>query len=397
MKFLYDNDILDPSYVQEQIEMMERKQFLKKHPYKIWEGKDGKWYTYFPDKDKGRRLKKKSSKESIEEEIIKYWKSELENPTVRDVFEEWISRKLQNGEIKEPTFERYHIDFERFFGELAERKIKTVRDDEIEDFLEDTIVKFHLTNKSFANLRTLVYGIFKRAKKKKYILYSITELVKDMDISRRKFKSAYKEDAMESFTDEECQKIENYLLQNPDLTNMGLMLLFFTGIRIGELAALKWSDFDGQALRIQRTETRYKNESGKYVYGIKESPKTDAGIRNVVIPPQCMWLMMKIRNMNPFGEYIFEQNGKRVKTYTFRKRLYLACDKVEIPRRSPHKIRKTYASILLDNQIPAKTVKDLMGHTDIQCTFKYYAKDRKANDKKSEILGAIPEFYVSNE
>lgn len=44
--------------------MKEKEKILQQHPYKIWEGKDGKWYTYLSDENKGRV--KKSSKESIE-------------------------------------------------------------------------------------------------------------------------------------------------------------------------------------------------------------------------------------------------------------------------------------------------------------------------------------------
>ncbi len=75
------------------------------------------------------------------------------------------------------------------------------------------------------------------------------------------------------------------------------------------MASLKWSDYDGYSIKIQRTEIRYKNDTGSYVYEIKESPKTEAGIRDVIIPLQCIWLMKKIRAMNPFGEYIFEKDG----------------------------------------------------------------------------------------
>lgn len=189
--------------------------------------------------------------------------------------------------------------------------------------------------------------------------FGITELISNMEISRKIFKNVQKPDAMEVFDEEEFEKVEQYLVQNLDLVNLGLLLAFFTGIRVGELAALKWSDFDGCSIKIQRTETRYKNEHGVYVYGIRESPKTEAGIREVIIPPKCTWIMQKIRMKNPFGEYMFEKEETRIKTYSFRKRLYGICDKIGIGRKSPHKIRKT-------------------------------------NEKKAEVLNNIPEFQLSN-
>ena len=52
MKYAIENGIIDLSYIQEEIEMNKRKDILEKHIYKIAQGKDGKWRTYIPDKEK---------------------------------------------------------------------------------------------------------------------------------------------------------------------------------------------------------------------------------------------------------------------------------------------------------------------------------------------------------
>ena len=395
LRYALENNIIDLSYVQEKIEMAKREELLEKHPYKISQGKDGKWRTYIPDKESGRKMIKKNSKKVVEDAVISFWKAEMENPTVKDIFKEWIERKLEIGEIKKPTYERYSCDFERYFQTFGERKIKCVTEDEVEDFIIDCITQFHLTQKGYSNLRTIIYGVFKRARKKKYVQFGITEVINNMDISRKIFKSGRKADHEEVFDDEEFEQLEKCLMKNPDLTNLGLLLMLFTGIRVGELAVLKWDDYDGNSIHIRRTETRFKDDTGKYVYDIKESPKTEAGIREVVLPPQCKWIIRKIRYINPFGEYMFEKDGNRMKTYSFRKRLYYLCDEIGILRRSPHKIRKTYASILLDNHVSEKVIIDLMGHTDIKCTNKYYGRNRKTNEKKAEILNSIPEFQIN--
>ena len=54
LKYAIENGIINPALVQEQIEMQKRKELLEKHPYKITCGKDGRWSTYLPDKEKGR-------------------------------------------------------------------------------------------------------------------------------------------------------------------------------------------------------------------------------------------------------------------------------------------------------------------------------------------------------
>lgn len=73
--------------------------------------------------------------------------------------------------------------------------------------------------------------------------------------------------------------------------------------------ALKHSDFDGNTFRIRRTETKYVDENGKYVYGINDFPKSEAGVRTVIIPKTYSWVANKLRLFNPFGEYILWKMG----------------------------------------------------------------------------------------
>ena len=188
----------------------------------------------------------------------------------------------------------------------------------------------------------------------------------------------------------------DYLFHNLDLRNLGILLMFVTGIRVGELVGLKHEDFDGNTIKIRRTATRYYDKTvQKYIYDIKDFPKTDAGVRSVLVPPDYAWLMQKIRLQNPFSDYIFTENGKQFTTNVFRTRLRSICKKLNIAHKSPHKIRKTYGTILLDNNIDEKFITGQMGHTNILCTEQHYHRNRKTVDKKLELLGTIPEFQKS--
>lgn len=397
LKYAVDNGMIDLSYVQEQIEMSKREETLKKHPYKIWKGKDGKWYTYLPDEKKGRILRKKISKKEIENDVIKYWKEQEENPRVKDVFKQWILEKLEYNEISKSTYDRYLTDFNRYFmsGDMfGNKRIKSITEEDIERFIKKTIADQELTAKSYGNLRLLIYGIFKKCRKS--IGFSITQVVKDMQISKKSFKKIIKENASEVFDDEEFAKISDYLTSNIDMINLGILLMFSSGMRIGELCTLKLSDIENNIIKIRRTETIYKDDKGKLVYDVKEFPKTEAGVRDIVIPTNDMWILKRLRYMNPFGEYLFENNQRRIKALVFRKRLYSICCDCGITPKSPHKIRKTYGSILLDNGVDKRFILEQMGHADILCTENYYHRGRKSIDKKTEIVNGIEELCISN-
>ncbi len=75
-------------------------------------------------------------------------------------------------------------------------------------------------------------------------------------------------------------------------------------------------------------------------------------------------------------------------------RLKRVCKKLNIYHKSPHKIRKTYGTILLDNHIDNKLIMGQMGHTDIVCTENHYHRNRKSIDQKSQIISSIPDFMA---
>ena len=391
LKYALENGMLDITRIQEQIEMNKRKELLSRHPYKIWQGKDGKWRSYLPDEKKGRRLINRSSQKDVENEIIKYWKTQEENPKIKEVFQEWNDRRLELKKISEATHLRNKQIFNRHYKEFGEERIKSIEPEEIEEFLEEQIPEYNLTAKAFSNLKTITRGFLKRAKKRKLISYNVEEIFQELDTSDSDFHRVIKEDYQEVFDEEEMPIIMDYLINNIDMMNLGILLMFLTGIRIGELVTLKHSDFSGNVFNVRRTETRYIKNGG-YVYEVKEFPKSEAGVRTVIIPRDYEWVSKKIQVTNPFSEYIFVKNNKRITTQAVRMRLRRICDKLGIYRKSPHKIRKTYGSILLDNHIDNRLIIGQMGHTDILCTEQHYHRNRKGIEKKSAILSSIPEF-----
>lgn len=392
LQYAIENGIIDTTLIQEQIRMKKNNELLQKHPYKIWEGKDGKWYSYFPDKEKGRVLKKRNTEELIKDEIIAYWKKQESNPTISDIYSEWINGKVQREEITKATRDRYNRQYEQCFLDFGKHKIKSISEYDIEEFVLDTIYNCKLTQKGFSNLRTLILGIFKLARRKRLVSFSISELMNDMEISKKLFRRNVKSDDEQVFTTDELPKVLDYLKENPDIVNLGIFLLFKTGLRIGELAALKKTDITQNVIHISKTEIHYNDGAGNVIYEVRDSPKTEAGIRDVVVPDSGIRILNRIRLLNPFGEYLFERRGKRIRTYVFRERLRNICRKLDITMKSPHKIRKTYGSILIDNNVQESLVINQMGHTDIKTTKKHYYRNRMNYTEKKNIINHVADL-----
>lgn len=383
--------ILDLAVIEEQLNMVKRQEYLEKHVYKIYQGKNGRWCTYLPDDEKKRKLVSKKTKAELEEVIVDYYRKNEFNPTVEYIFKEWNERRVRLGKIKPATATRFDHDFDKFFGEFGKRKVKSLAPNEILDFLEEQISLHNLTRKAFSNLKTLMRGILKRAKKLGAFDYSVDLIFSDLDVSDREFRRKIVNDAEEIFYDDEIELILNYCkYHSDDLSCLGVVLMFVSGMRVGEVVTLKHSDILQGEIYVRRTETQYY-ENGTNHFEVSEYPKTPAGIRRVIIPDSYLWLLEKLRKGD--DEFIFiGMHGKRMHTNQLRKRLYQICRKLEIPVRSPHKLRKTYGTILLDNHIDNKVIERQMGHTDVSTTEVHYHRDRKRTQQKRDIINSIAEF-----
>ena len=388
LNFAFENGMIDFDTIQKQFEMNERKKYLEMHTHEIWQGKDNGYYTYLTDETqkKGRRLLRKSTKEKLENAIIEFYKSEEDIPTINKVFKQWSKEKLEFGEICKGTYDRYENDFKKYFvGSILDQKsIRYITEDYLEMFVRKSIAEHNLTVKAYSNLRTLIIGIFKYAKRKKLTNLSISTFFKDLDLSRKAFKRNCKSKESQVFAEDEIPILLDWLRNNPSVENYGIVLCFQSGIRVGELAGLKFSDVTGKVLHVQRQEIKYKDEeTKKCTHKIVEYTKTDAGDRCIILTDNAIETIKSIRRLNPFGEYMMQKDGRRFWTNTFNDRLYKACDKCGIQRRSMHKIRKTYGTTLIDANVDDSLIMSQMGHSDISTTRKYYYYSNK-NSKHNE-------------
>ena len=394
LKYLVEHGMIDLPSIRQEIEMAKKQEYLDKYlsqdHCQIWQGKNGRWYAYTYTTDGKRRTPSRKTRKDIEAVVIAYMKDREDNPTIREVFTEWNDRKLELGKISNPTHYRNMTCFRRCydFNNFGNRKIKSVQPEEFEDFLERIIPEFSMTAKSFSTVKSITKGFLKRAKKLKLISWNVEYMLSDMDITEREFRKIYREDNEQVFDEAETDLIISYMSQNMDTLNMGIMLLFATGLRIGELSALKPEDIDIDFVNVRRTETRLYKDRG-FEYTVKDFPKTSAGWRTVVVSKEWEPLMKKLKYLNPWGEWLFEKDGHRITAKAFSSRLWRLCEKLHLVRKSPHKIRKTYGTILLDASIDNNLIMQQMGHTNILTTERHYHRNRKSIEAKKEILNAV--------
>jgi len=376
LNYAIQNGILDISAIQTQIEMNEKKKLLEMHKYKIWQGKNNKFYTYLPDEKKtnNRKLIKRNSLESLENMLIEYYKSTIEEPYFNTVFYEWLNKKIEYKEISMQTYNRYEVDFNTYLKDssLCSKKLKDIDESFLEDFIKKMIAQREFTAKKWGNLRIIIKGTFKYAKSKGYTKIFISSFLNEIDISPKSFKRSYRNAEELVFNYEEITKIKQYITHSePSIINYGILLDFLTGLRSGELAALRWENIKNNRIIINSTEVHYKKD-GVYVYEVRPFPKTEAGFREVIINSEANQILKQIRLLNPFGEYVFMRNNERVKGKAFTRKLIKLCEYTGVKSKSLNKVRKTYATTLINGNVDESLIISMMGHTDLKTTKGYY-------------------------
>ena len=180
------------------------------------------------------------------------------------------------------------------------------------------------------------------------------------------------------------QAIEEALIKEPNNTALyAIMLNFYMGLRISELAALKWIDIEEEYLHIQRMERKVSSLSPDNKFTtpkrvIEEHVKTnnEDGNRLIYLIEPAREIIEHVKQINlenPFleKEFIFCSIKGRITIRQISYYLEKLCKKAGIPLKSSHDIRRTYASILNAGNVPLDEIRRILGHTSEKTTLGY--------------------------
>jgi integrase len=382
LNFAIQNGIIDINTIQKQIEMNERKKYLDMHNSKIWQSTDKKWYTYIDDatKPNGKKLIKRRTKEEIDDCLVEYYKQYVEPQSVLKTYREWIDKKLKFGEISKQTADRYDNEFKKYFSDIENKEIRFITEDFLDDFILEQITKHNLKSKAWSNLRTIIRGVFLFAKKKGYTSISIVTYLAELDLSKKIFNHEKKADECVIYSQKEVSKMLQHICGSKSLNDIAILFAMYTGMRVGEIVALKWEDINNDFIHVNRTQIRYNDDCGKIIHEIRDFPKTEAGIRDVVIVPELRSVIKRLRSINPFTEYLFEKNGECIHKHSVCTRLYNLCDRFGFERKGMHAIRRYYITKLIDAGVEESIIIHQVGHTDFKTTKNHYYKNNKEKD-----------------
>ena len=177
-----------------------------------------------------------------------------------------------------------------------------------------------------------------------------------------------KEKPVECLTLAEQKKIEQAVLQGKKDKLHGIILCVYSGLRIGELLALQWSDIDLTKGILTVSKSCYDGNGGLVV----DEPKTAASRRIIPLPKQLLPILkgVKKRSNSPF---VVSASGKPVSVRSYQRSFELLLKKIKIPHKGFHSLRHTFATRAIECGMDVKTLSEILGHKNPAVTLNRYA------------------------
>lgn len=176
-------------------------------------------------------------------------------------------------------------------------------------------------------------------------------------------------------------------------------LLFTTGLRIGEAAALQWEDIDFESGIISVTKTLYYKSMNEYTF---VDPKTSASIRTVVIDEDTIrelkdWMEVQKKVLKDCN-FVLSYSGIPTSKHTLPRALEKLAGLAGVHRIKIHALRHSHVALLISMGVNPLIVKDRLGHEKIQTTLGTYGHlYPNSNFEVAKMLGGIINFTPATE
>lgn len=197
---------------------------------------------------------------------------------------------------------------------------------------------------------------------------------------------------VETLTKTEQMKLVNYLCTEPDIYKAGVLLCMSTGLRIGEICALKWSDidFENKLLHVRRTVQRIAVTGRETRTALLESePKSSFSRREIPIADEIMKYLLPYRK--PDG-YLFKDR-KPLEPRTYQNKFAKYIRDAELHKSHFHILRHTFATNCIDSGMDAKSLSEILGHADVKITLNRYV--HPTMETKRNHINTLAVIYFS--
>jgi integrase len=191
---------------------------------------------------------------------------------------------------------------------------------------------------------------------------------------------------------DEQKRLEEAAKASDDINRIGVILCLYTGLRVGELCGLMWSDidFERRLLHVRRTSQRVKNTEGTAKTKVTFlKPKSGTSQRSIPLPGFLIALLDE-HLKDSSGEYVISRDGASIEPRNIQYRFKKLLASAKVKDVNFHTTRHTFATRALESGFDVKTLSEILGHASAAVTLKKYAHTMDEHKRRSmESLAAL--------
>ena len=192
----------------------------------------------------------------------------------------------------------------------------------------------------------------------------------------------------------EQKQLQQYLYNNLSDRNLGILVCLFTGIRIGEICALKWDDisFTEKHIKIQRTMQRIQcDEDERKTKIIITTPKSKCSLRTIPLPDIVIERIEK-DFQNREGYVLTGQKDIFVEPRTMQNHFKRVLEECKIRNVNYHVLRHTFATRCIELGFDIKSLSEILGHASVNITMNRYV--HPSMELKRENMNKLNDLFT---
>ncbi len=297
----------------------------------------------------------------------------MNNKTIRKIAVAW--KEYKRPYVKQSTMAAYVLILENHiipsFGDSD-----SLHEKEVQAFVLQKLEK-GLSVKSVKDILIVLKMVMKFGVKNEWMNYY------EWDI---KYPTTSFKKEMEVLSVANHRKILDYIQSHFTFMGFGVYVSLSTGLRIGEICALKWSDInvaDG-TITVSRTIERIYVIEGekKHTELIINTPKTKNSCREIPMSKELLAMVKPLKKVVNNDFYMLSNNEKPTEPRTYRNYYNNLMARLNIPKLKYHGLRHSFATRCIEAGCDYKTVSVLLGHSNITTTLNLYVHPNMEQKKR---------------
>ncbi len=293
--------------------------------------------------------------------------------TIKEIANLWREDKKQY--VKQSTISAYSLLLENHllptFGEASQ-----VDENDVQEFV---FAKLNggLSVKSIKDILIVLKMILRYGEKNKWLEHQTIDV---------KYPTERERKDIEVLNRADHRKILEYVQQNFTFRNLGIYICLNTGLRIGEICALRWSDIDMErgVISVRQTIQRIYiiDEDDRRTELIIDSPKTKNSIRDIPMTKELKRLLKHIKQIINNNYFVLTNEPKPTEPRTYRNYYKQFMNDLGISELKFHGLRHSFATRCIESKCDYKTVSVLLGHSNISTTLNLYVHPNMEQKQK---------------